>query len=551
MGLQHFIKQESTILESRILFMLTFSGLATGLLVSVINHAADNLLTQNVEGRLLLLYLTVFLLYIYTLKYSLAHTIYPFGDALYRVRVRLVGKACECALREFEELGGGELHDRLRSELNLAAQLLPWVTYSAQAAAILVFCLIYLAWLSFSGFLIISATLATAALWHIFIEKKLHHEFEDMDRVELEFSGLLNGLTKFAVELRGNPVNKRNFLKSARAILSRSESLKLTVDKQTISSIMSIRITLFLLLAIFVFLVPVYDPKDTELIFKITVVTFFIVGPITQLVYALPLLLRLDSALTAVYALESRLDAALPAHGEASPAAQAFTADFHELRLASSSFGYSRDKEQPRLFDDLNLILRQGEVVFLHGPAACGKTTLLKLLSGLYTPTSGSLYVDKHRLKDAEYPIYRGLFACAFRDLAPTSELHIEPPPTAGKVVPLLERAGLETVVEYEDGRFLHAPLSHTQQRRLLMISVLLQERPLYLFDDCDTDLDDEFSRLFYQDILEELRAEGKTVVAVTHDPRWLPLADRIWTIEGGGVKSSAAPADASMEDEV
>lgn len=535
MGLQRFIKQESGILSQRISFMLIFSGLATGALVAVINQAAERVLAHGVEGRLLLAYLLLLLLYVFTLKYSLSHTVYPLSRALYRLRQRLADKASDCRLAEFERLADGELEARLSHEVDLAAQVLPWVTYSAQAGAILLFSLIYLAWISFAGFLIVALTIAAAALWHVFVEKQMHHEFRNLGAEELAFSGLLRILAGEAAELRLNPARKSRFFAALNALSMRGEALKNLVDRQTISSILSTRIALFTLLAVFVFIIPAYDPDAAPLLFKITVITFFIMGPISQLVYALPLLLRLDSALAALYAFEARLDAAQPEAGVETP--QTFPAEFDEIRLAGASFSYPGGlADAAPLFGEFDLSLRQGNLLFVHGAAGSGKTSLLKLLCGLYAPPGGTLHAGLRRVREVDYPPYRALFACALRDaptpdgLYPALPLHEERVPT------LLQRMGLGKQVEYRDGRFIHAPLSHHQRWRLSLVATLAQERPIYLFDDAP---DAELEQWFYEEMLEELRGKGKTVVAVARDKRWLPLADKVLEIqEGGRIKS-------------
>lgn len=286
MSLYYFIKHETEIMHNRIIFMLIFSGIATGLLISVINHVASTILIGEIEGRMLFLYITIFLLYLYTQKYFLVHTIYPFNDALYQMRLRLIEKY----------ISTNEFHHQLTHEINLAAQLLPWVSYSAQATSILIFCLIYLAWLSVSVFFLVSIVITSTMMWHLFIEKQLHHEFRDLIVQEKEFSHLLTKLS-----------SQETALQEIKTLSKQSKILKLSIDKQSISSIMSTRIALFLLLAIFVFILPTIDPTETNLIFQITVVTFFIMGPVSQLVYAMPILLRLDATFHSLYTFEAQL----------------------------------------------------------------------------------------------------------------------------------------------------------------------------------------------------------------------------------------------------
>jgi putative ATP-binding cassette transporter len=214
-----------------------------------------------------------------------------------------------CNFIDIEGFSINEIYEQLSHELNLAAQLLPWISYSAQAITILIFCLIYLAWLSITVFLLISTILGAAMLWHLFIEKQLHHEFSNIIVKEREISQILTRISSATKEIKPISIDKENLLKQITDISKQSEILKLTVDKQTISSVMSTRIALFLLLAIFVFVLPVIDPNETDLIFKVVVVTFFIIGPITQLIYALPILLRLDVAFHSMYTFEVQLEA--------------------------------------------------------------------------------------------------------------------------------------------------------------------------------------------------------------------------------------------------
>jgi putative pyoverdin transport system ATP-binding/permease protein len=525
MGLRRFIRQESEIIGQRIAFMLIFSGIATGLLVSVINHAAEHA-AQGIEGRLLLLYLVVFLLYIYTLKYSLAHTIYPLTRALYRLRLRLINRACTCDLSEFERFAHDEFPAKLSHEINLAAQILPWIPYTSQAAVIVLFSMVYLAWLSFAIFLIVALTIITAALWHIFVERQMHLQFRTLSSEELEFSTWLRRLSAEAIELRLNSAHKSHFIDELSTLSQRGETLKNLLDRQTISSIMSTRIALFSLLAVFVFIIPLYDPSAVTLIFKTTVVVFFIMGPISQLVYALPLLLRLDSALAAVYHFEQRLNID---NAGLSKISQFSATPFHTLHLSGARFSYPTQANMPVL-NDLNFTLIPGSIIFICGVAGSGKTTLLKLLSGLYIPEAGTLTMEQRQIRAEDYPVYRTLFACALRDMPPPTRIF----PATAQMPALLAQVGLQQV-EYRDGELLAPPLSSVQQWRLRLATCLAQERAVYLFDDSpDAALED----WFYQQILPTLRAKGKIVVVANPPERWFSSANQVFELHNGQLRN-------------
>ena len=80
------------------------------------------------------------------------------------------------------------------------------------------------------------------------------------------------------------------------------------------------------------------------------------------------------------------------------------------------------------------------------------------------------------------------------------------------------------------------------------MIAALLEDRPIYVFDEWSAEQDIHFRKYFYTKILADLKAKGKTVIAVTHDERYWHVADRVVRLDLGTVlweRPSAAWRDA------
>ena len=90
--------------------------------------------------------------------------------------------------------------------------------------------------------------------------------------------------------------------------------------------------------------------------------------------------------------------------------------------------------------------------------------------------------------------------------------------------------------MSYADGRFSTLDLSTGQRKRLAMVAALLDDKPIYIFDEWAADQDPGFRRYFYEGLLGELKARGKTVLAVTHDDRYFGVADRVVKRGEGGV---------------
>src|SRR5262245_32005195 len=72
------------------------------------------------------------------------------------------------------------------------------------------------------------------------------------------------------------------------------------------------------------------------------------------------------------------------------------------------------------------------------------------------------------------------------------------------------------------DGEFRTVDLSSGQRKRLALVVSLLEKRPILLLDEWAADQDPEFRRKFYYDLLPALNRAGVTVVAISHDDRYL-----------------------------
>jgi len=100
----------------------------------------------------------------------------------------------------------------------------------------------------------------------------------------------------------------------------------------------------------------------------------------------------------------------------------------------------------------------------------------------------------------------------------------------------LIDEMGLAGKVRFENGRFTRLHLSTGQRKRLALIAALLEDRPIYLFDEWSAEQDIHFRKTFYETILPNLRKKGKLVIAVTHDERYWHLADRVVKLDLGSI---------------
>jgi len=170
----------------------------------------------------------------------------------------------------------------------------------------------------------------------------------------------------------------------------------------------------------------------------------------------------------------------------------------------------------------LNFTLQSGELVFITGGNGSGKSTFMKLLASLYKPDSGEIIFDGTVVTDATRETYRQLFSSVFVDYHLFQRLYGIPHPDLAEVNRLLSEFRLQDKTRLAHSEFDTVDLSTGQRKRLALIVTLLEKRPILLLDEWAADQDPDFRRKFYYELLPALHRAGVTVVAVSHDDRYL-----------------------------
>jgi len=192
-----------------------------------------------------------------------------------------------------------------------------------------------------------------------------------------------------------------------------------------------------------------------------------------------------------------------------------------ETQLATEGLAFERD-DRP-LFQNLDLNLTAGQLLQIEGANGCGKTTLLKLLCGLLTPSAGTIRWRGSDIRDdvasfhAELA-YVGHIPAVKEELSPFENVAfaqaLATPRVGVTPVAALARVRLPA-------RCLEMPcrqLSAGQRRRVALARLLATEAPLWILDEPFTALDPAGRELVEQ-LLAEHAANGGIAILTTHHP--------------------------------
>lgn len=205
--------------------------------------------------------------------------------------------------------------------------------------------------------------------------------------------------------------------------------------------------------------------------------------------------------------------------------------------------------QQINALGGVSLDIQKNEYVALMGPSGSGKSTLMNILGCLDTPTSGSYILngeDVSRLEDDELAAIRnkqiGFVFQTFNLLPRLSSLENVALPLVYAGISKekrLERAA-ECLTSVQLGaRMDHKPneLSGGQRQRVAIARALVNKPAIILADEPTGNLDSKTS-VEIMGILEDIHAQGNTIVLVTHEPDIAQYAHRIVRLRDGFVES-------------
>lgn len=185
---------------------------------------------------------------------------------------------------------------------------------------------------------------------------------------------------------------------------------------------------------------------------------------------------------------------------------------------------------------NINLTLNRGEVVFLIGANGSGKSTLAKLLVGLYQPDRGQVLLDGQELTATDYTNYQQHFAAIFGDgyLFDWLQGRGDSLPDEAMVTDWLARLQLTVKLLIVEGRLSNTNLSQGQRKRLALLLVIAESKPILLLDEWAADQDPVYRQTFYEQIIPSLKQMGRTLFIISHDDRYFKHADRLLQMHNG-----------------
>lgn len=471
-------------------------------------------------------------------------------ESIADLRMHLSREILDAPLRLVEELGHHRLMAALNDDAAVIANAYTQLPLICINAATVLGCLTYLGWLSWPLLLAALAFMGIGAMTFQAYERKALRSFkgarETNDALFHNFRSIMQGVR----ELKLHRERRQAFLTAVLqpTVTAYKRDFVIGMTMYSIASSWGMFLFYAVIGGVLFVLSPMLNlPANT--VTGATLIFLYMIGPFSQIMDMLQSVGRANVALVKIHELGLSLTATADAITlKGSRCAAGVVSDslidntWEHLHLEGVTHRYYREQEE-RSFQlgPIDLTILRGETVFLVGGNGSGKTSLVLLLMGLYAPESGKVRLDGTTITDMNREQYRQMFSVVFSDFYLFDALlGLSSQDLDGQARGYLERLQLASKVSTKNGVLSTLALSQGQRKRLALLTAYLEDRPFYVFDEWAADQDPLFRKVFYSELLPELKARGKTVLVITHDDQYFFMADRCVRMEFGKIVNAS-----------
>ena len=532
-----FILQRSRTMAWLMICVGVLSGLLSAGVLALINHLLHHPSDHSflvmlgflllVAGKILSTLWSKFLL----VRFS--------QDTILDISLSLCAKIVRAPLRRSEQRGAANILVTLTDDVS-------WVTWAIQCfpqlimnVAMLLGCGFYLAWLSWGTFLGVVGVTVVGALGYQWLHTSALSVIYAAREARAELFRHFGSLTDGLKELLMHRARREEFVNQevrAAADSYRQTNLEAT-RRQSLAEAWT-HVSFFSLIGLIFFLFPSVVTMSPEALTGYVVAVLYMMSPVLGIISAVPTLERGQVAWENIERLGVSLDVG---HEDAESleltGLEAGVPPIVQWKDVVFSYDDEKGVETPFTLGPISLEMHPGELVFVIGGNGSGKSTFVKVFTGLYQPREGTVTLAGTMITDANREWYREHFSVVFSDFYLFNKLLGQSDSQAERLAPeYLRLLHMDQKVTVQDRTFSTLDLSQGQRKRLALVTAYLEDRPIYVFDEWAADQDPQYKEVFYKTLLPDLRERGKLVVVVTHDDRYFHLGDQVVKLEDGKV---------------
>lgn len=526
--------------DDKSLFIVTIlsiiSGLGNALLIFVINDIFNRKINEFQSGLLLFFVLGI-VVYVYGQRLVRTRLLEITNNIVYEKRVMLINKIQEASFEGIQNIEDGKIHAGLNNDTETMSIFANLVVTAFTSIVTLVCCLIYLGMINFFGFLMSFVVIIVAAVLYFLVGKYANTIYEKTRDIQNVFFRFINDLTGGFKELKLNRRKQQEFSSDMIEKCKEYRNQKVKAALAFANVFVTGELLFVFVIGVVVFAFPlIFTKMGTNQLRNYVFIFLYMTGPVNSVLNTIPEIISTKIG----YQRINNLIKELHGSGEKVHVLEANTKSSNiHLRLEDVIYTYRNSNGNAFSIGPVNCEFKSGEVTFITGGNGSGKSTLGHILTGLFTPVSGRIYLNNEVVSPEQLS---QKYSAVFSDYYLFSKLYgIKYQEKKQEIEHYLKLLRIDDKVEIKDGIFSTTKLSSGQRKRLGLLLAYLEDSDIYFFDEWAADQEPAFREFFYDQLLSDLRTKGKCVIAITHDDRYFDRADKLVEMELGQTKSISA----------
>lgn len=459
------------------------------------------------------------------------------NDIMFEMELSLVEKVRNAPFESFEKMGSQKIYAAL-GDARLLARV-PEVFIGLMNATIAIICsLSYLCWISLWSGIIVMLVMGLLLVVYMYRDRRIAKDMNAIRDLQDHYYDalreLLLGFRQVRISRKRNDNLFNGYILSNRR---KSRDLNVQVAMRYLLNELTGTYSWYVLLGIIIFLLPLLFSMNIAGIAAFTTSVLFMMAPVTQLVMFFPVYNSFKIAVERINGISRQLErfGSMPEKRHDAPW------EFGQLRFEDIVYRYNEDDPQSFVVSMPEFTVNKGDIIFIVGGNGSGKTTFINLLTGLYRPQRGKVFVDDREITWDEFYTYSDQMAVVFSDHHLFSNNYdghdlSEENPELTHYRNLLNLEGILRI-EKELNR-ADIRLSKGQQKRLALLLAMMEQKPLLILDEWAAEQDPGNRRYFYTCLLDTLKNMGKTIIAISHDDDFYYTASRVVKFNYGKIVS-------------
>lgn len=452
------------------------------------------------------------------------------------LRVSLYDKIAKAPVTVLEKVGPARLTAILTEDVRriiLGGQVLPDLLINLVT---LIGMLGFLLYLNMSAFVfVMQAIIFGIATYQIPIylgDKVMTRSRQILDGLQEAIRGLIYGVK----ELKLDAVKRESYFDK---VLCEREHTLLKSEKRAYTTFIAAGsygdLLSFFVIGVVAFVFVNYHTVTSEELIGIVMALLYVSGPVSFMMNAIPQIAVAKASLSNV----NKVFGDMPA--ETAQPELAPVAPWSRLTFSQVAYRHETDNKRDGFsVGPVDFDVKRGEITFIVGGNGSGKSTLSKIITLHYPPASGEIRFDDQLVDERSVHNFRQEIGAIFSDYYLFDRILGEVTPAKlAAANAYLADLGLADKITIEDGKFSTLALSDGQRKRLALLVALLDDKPLYLFDEWAADQDPVFKEIFYRKILPGLKMRGKALIVISHDDRYFDVADKLLIMNNGSLAST------------